>query len=104
MTVAREIFQLVGPREKSGGPSDLVQLCAQHCSSLCATARILRPLLHAGRLTSPWQIELRDEDLSIRDCNLRLDFRGGECAPRAHAMRVEPESLNRKPVRTSAVD
>jgi hypothetical protein len=98
MVVAQETIQLVGPRKKNRGPSDLVQHCvAQRCSLLCAAARVLRPRLHAGRLIPPLLAEPRNQYLSRY-------FAGGSDAPRAPATRVEAEPLSPKPWSTGVVD
>jgi hypothetical protein len=85
----------------TSGPSDLVQHCvAQRCSSLCSTARALRSCLHAGRLIPPLQADSRDQGLSSREGSCP----GWSNASRTHAMRVQDETLNPKPLSTDVVD
>jgi hypothetical protein len=72
---------------------------AQRCSSLCSTARVLRSRLHAGRLIPPLKAESRDQGLSSKEGSCP----GGSDASRTHAIRVQDETLNPKPLSTGVV-
>jgi hypothetical protein len=91
MTAAQETYQLVGPRKKCGGPSDLVQHCVvQRGSPLCAAACVLRSRLRARTGSATSHAEPHVQVPSSSDRSLQ----GGSDAPRAHATRVNNDHLN----------